>query len=229
MIETYYELLLTIRLKKTIELKNMNEELSNAINFGFTIDEDLKAFHEKNKIKMYVFHGLYPIAKRYKERNKHYFSIRSFNKELLLKLGNSLGQKENKLFTIIGITFEETNFKPIRELKTLTPVVATIKDGRYWNKAEFNEKQLRKAIENNLLKKYSILNNKDRTEHNFIESFERTSKHDIVISYKNGKIIGHKIKIRFKEDILSQELAFIALGIGLGEKNSLGFGFCVKT
>lgn len=229
MIEKYYELLLTIRLKKNIKLENMNEELSNGINFSFTIDEELKTFHEKNMIKMYVFQGLNPTAKLYKERNKHYFSIRSFNKELLLKLEQGLKQKENNVFKVIDIEFMEMNFRPIKELKTLTPVVSTIQNNRYWNKLEFNEKQLEKAINNNLLKKYSIIHNKDKIEHDFIKKFEIISKYDIVASYKNGKIIAHKVKLKFKEDPLSQELAFLALGAGLGEKNSLGFGFCVKV
>ena len=50
---------------------------------------------------------------------------------------------------------------------------------------------------------------------------------------KTGKVssfrfFGNKFKIIPNEDEVSQKLAFVALGCGLGEKNSFGGGFCIS-
>jgi len=47
------------------------------------------------------------------------------------------------------------------------------------------------------------------------------------IQYKKIKLFGNKFKIIPKADEISQKLAFIALGAGLGEKGSFGGGFCI--
>ena len=41
------------------------------------------------------------------------------------------------------------------------------------------------------------------------------------------RLIGNKFKIVPKKDDLSQKLAFLSLGVGLGEKSSFGGGFCL--
>ena len=51
--------------------------------------------------------------------------------------------------------------------------------------------------------------------------------------FKNSKeqlirLIGNKFAIIPKSDDLSQKLAFLSLGVGLGEKSSLGGGFCLS-
>ncbi len=43
---------------------------------------------------------------------------------------------------------------------------------------------------------------------------------------KEVRLFGNKFKIIPNEDEVSQKLAFVALGAGLGEKNSFGGGFC---
>lgn len=40
--------------------------------------------------------------------------------------------------------------------------------------------------------------------------------------------MGNKFRIVPNEDEISQKLAFLSLGVGLGEKISYGAGFCVS-
>lgn len=40
-------------------------------------------------------------------------------------------------------------------------------------------------------------------------------------------MLGNKFEIMVKEDPISQNLAYLMLSVGSGEKNSLGFGFCM--
>ena len=44
---------------------------------------------------------------------------------------------------------------------------------------------------------------------------------------QKSRLFGNKFKIIPNEDEVSQKLAFIALGAGLGEKNSFGAGFVI--
>ena len=82
------------------------------------------------------------------------------------------------------------------------------------------------ALHNNLVKKYKDLFGDIETDENFIELLEIKNRLPIAMKYKNGRIYGNKFFIRPKGDAVSQKLAFMVLADGLGEKNSLGFGFC---
>ena len=61
----------------------------------------------------------------------------------------------------------------------------------------------------------------------FIKSIKKTNRNPIKIPYKNINMLGNKFEIEVKEDPMSQNLAYLALSVGILEKNSLGFGFCM--
>jgi len=48
------------------------------------------------------------------------------------------------------------------------------------------------------------------------------------VHIKRFDIFSNKFKIYFASDEISQKLAFLAFGVGILEKNSLGFGFLTK-
>ena len=47
----------------------------------------------------------------------------------------------------------------------------------------------------------------------------------ISVNYKNIKLLGDKLQLNIADDKLSQKIAYMALGTGLGENNSRGLGF----
>ena len=47
----------------------------------------------------------------------------------------------------------------------------------------------------------------------------------IKILYKNINLLGDKVSLKISNQQLAQDLAYFALGVGLGENNSRGCGF----
>ena len=70
----------------------------------------------------------------------------------------------------------------------------------------------------------------------FIEKIELKNQKPQSIYFKTTKnkkekvirLIGNKFKIIPNKDEISQKLAFLSLAVGLGEKSSLGGGFCLS-
>jgi len=78
----------------------------------------------------------------------------------------------------------------------------------------------------NLIKKYNLINNEKLDENFDLYTFiEIKNKKPIATSYKGKRILGDKINIIISDDIRAQELAYMALGTGIGEMNARGQGF----
>jgi CRISPR-associated endoribonuclease Cas6 len=96
--------------------------------------------------------------------------------------------------------------------------------------------ELQNQLQENLLKKYEeFFGKKLEVNQNFIQLLEvknqkpqsiyfTTTKNEI---QKRVRLIGNKFRIVPNEDEISQKLAFLSLGVGLGEKSSYGGGFMI--
>lgn len=96
--------------------------------------------------------------------------------------------------------------------------------------------ELQNQLQENLLKKYEeFFGKKLEVNQNFIQLLEvknqkpqsiyfTTTKNEI---QKRVRLIGNKFRIVPTEDEISQKLAFLSLGVGLGEKISYGGGFMI--
>ena len=70
---------------------------------------------------------------------------------------------------------------------------------------------------------------------NFIQEIELKNQKPQSIYFKTTKdkkeriirLLGNKLRIVPNSDDISQKLAFLSLAVGLGEKSSLGGGFCL--
>ena len=51
------------------------------------------------------------------------------------------------------------------------------------------------------------------------------NKTPVPMKYKNIKLLGDKVRLAVLDDEKSQEMAYLSLGVGLGEMNSRGAGF----
>lgn len=223
----YYDLFVKIKLLENVHYKDLNSFLSNLINNSFLEDSKLKAMHKEKHIKGYVFSSLYPLEKDklYKRDKEYFFNINSYDFVLLDRMRNCLKSKE----FIIDVNMRVKEFKPIESLTSVTPCITSLENARYWTKND-SLKELVKRINNNAKHKAINLFNVNKDEFskndNFIESIEIRNKSNIVINYKNSKLICYNVKINIRKDEMSQFLANVCLSSGLGEKNSLGFGFC---
>lgn len=221
----YHELIVTMLLQTDLPATKGYEYLSKVISSAMLNDAELKELHGQRVLKGYSFCNLYPREpdKVYKQGRVYIFHIRSFELDLLLKLKYLLPQLKAG---IIATEIRNFAYRPIVQLKSLTPAVATV-DNRSWTR-DNGLKLLMERIHVNALKKYrAFIAEMDEPPENFIESIQLINHKPIKIPYKANSFLGHKLIIGVKSDLVSQQLAFAAIGAGLLEKNAIGMGYCL--
>ncbi|WP_286078100.1 CRISPR-associated endoribonuclease Cas6, partial [Thomasclavelia cocleata] len=183
--------------------------------------------HEDKIIKGYTFSNLYPFEKDkiYKKDTNYIFYIHIFNREIALRLKSCLEQEE----CIEDVTLKIKKFKKISQISSYSPCTSQIPGEnykqRYWT-CDMSIAKLLIAINSNITKKYNLFYEKDERDLNFIQSISIKTKGPVPIKYKGGTILGYQTILTVKDDEKSQLLANLCIATGLGEKNSLGFGFC---
>lgn len=221
-----FNLKVAILLKQDITSAESYEKISEFISYAMLKDELLKEIHKKNTYKNYVFCNLYPIQKDgiYKQNNIYFFDLRGIEFNKLLKLKQVIQNSENQYFKTIQSNLQTHEQIKINKLISLTPAIITTPKGDYDIKDDMNLAKNR--ILANIQKKYKNIYN---TEANvdFIKEIKKTNRLPIKIPYKNINMLGNKFVIEVKDDPVSQNLAYLALSVGILEKNSLGLGFCM--
>lgn len=228
----YYRLKIDIDVRTSLHFQKSLEPLSKLI-YTAIMNSPLQKLHlQKGGFKHYVFSNLVKTSqdKIYPE-GKNFFFFRTPKKELAFNVAKKLIGYEDKIFKVLGVGMKEANIKHINSFITINPAVMTFtKNGKRRNWTIYEDGDisfLMDALHNNLVKKYEDLYDKKlETKENFIELLEIKNQKPLAMKYKNGKIFGNKFYIVPKGDKASQKLAALALAEGLGEKNTLGFGFC---
>lgn len=221
----YYNLKLVVIPKKDIKNEEAYEKISKLIANAMLKDEELKQTHEKNEYKNYVFCNLYPVQKNgiYTAGSMYTFDIRFINLLIAMKMKQFLSLIQNEDFKIVMSNLETNSQRKIKKLITLTPAVITTDKGDY--KIDNNIQLVKERILANTQKKYNQIYN-EKVDVDFINKIKQTNQKPIKIPYKNIYMLGNKFEITIKEDEMSQDLAYLALSVGLLEKNSIGLGFC---
>lgn len=233
----YYEIKVTLLLKKDIKFGDIHESLSLNINKSMLDNKELKEQHSLNGFKPYCIGSLYPFdlkTKVYKANQIYMLTIRSIDENFLTKLKIVLKESKVLDFNVLAIEFLRKDYQFIESAYTLTPCIITITDEntkkrKYWTKDDSSLEFVKQRIVSNLEKKYKYFYNKEITvPSDFISMIKIENKVPIVYTYKRSRLFTNKFKIHFASDELSQKLAFLAFSIGILEKNSLGFGFLTK-
>ena len=233
----YFELTCTAYLKRDIPFKKGFENISKYISYSMAQTKELKLLHENIGFKLYSFGNFFPIesSKIYQKGKNYTFALRSLDEKFIDTLSQTLRQNiNNPNFLVV-----ETQKKVVREffiteLYSATPVIVTTRKNLFWTfEKDGDILKLQKQLHDNLEKKYqAFYNQKLKPFQNFIQLLEIKNKTPQIIEFtkddKNIKFFGNKFKIVPNEDEVSQKLAFVALGAGLGEKNSFGGGFCLS-
>ena len=117
----------------------------------------------------------------------------------------------------------------IKELYTINPVIIKNHEKGYWRNCEdvdFFEQRLNK----NIINKYNQFNDKNISyKDNFYSVLDIVNEYAIITEYKGVKLLGDKIRLTLNLDEQSQDLAYLAIGVGLLENNSIGNGFVAYT
>ncbi|MDR1007833.1 MAG: hypothetical protein LBL65_04615 [Campylobacteraceae bacterium] len=164
--------------------------------------------------------------KIYKRGKTYNITIRSV--ESLKNIFEHVKGKNGLNIKLTG--YEETEIKQthINMLYNITPTVVTMQNQRFWTK-EDDRDFLLDALHLNLERKYNEINNTNVRGENFIKGLTVTNRKLIKIIQANMSATfayyGNKFEIYVNNDQYSQDLAYLALGLGLGEKNAQGCGF----
>jgi CRISPR-associated endoribonuclease Cas6 len=233
----YFELICTAYIKKDISFKDSFEVINKYINFSMAQNQILKTLHERKGYKFYNFGNFYPTEKEkvYKKGNSYQFRLRSPDEAFVGNLSKTLRQNiDNPNFLTVEVTKRAVKQFFVSELYSATPVVVTADKGVFWTMERDGDiLKLQRLLHDNLEKKYfDFYGEKLKVEQNFVQLLEIKNRvPQSIWASKNGKnfkFFGNKFRIVPNEDEASQRLAFLALGCGLGEKNSFGGGFCIS-
>jgi len=241
-----YELKCKAYLKIDIGLKDSFDVLSKYINYSMYQNEVYEYKDKSNTINNYCFGNFYPteMDRIYKKDNIYEFVIRSIDEEFIDKIEKAFIKNINNSFIqVITTVKKEIEQFFIKELYSATPVIVSDKKNEmgkqlYWS-LDYNGdiSALQTQLQNNLEKKLKqFYSEVVEVSGNFIQEIEIKNLKPQSIYFKTirnkkeqlVRLIGNKFKIVPNEDELSQKLAFLSLGVGLGEKSSLGGGFCLS-
>lgn len=221
----YYNLKVVVSPKQDMKNEETYEKISKLIAGAMLRDLKLKGIHEKNEYKNYVFCNMYPIEKdgMYKSGQIYTFDIRFIDIQMSMKIKQILASIQNLDFKIVMSNLETSRQRKISKLITLTPSIITTDKGDYLINNDLN--LIKNRILANIQKKYNQIY-KTKIDVDFIKEVKQTNKKPMKLPYKGIYMLGNKFEITIKEDPMSQNLAYLALSIGILEKNAEGFGFC---
>ncbi|MBP1888795.1 CRISPR-associated endoribonuclease Cas6 [Clostridium moniliforme] len=216
---------------KVYLLKNIleNEILSQE---GFLIDlvlgksENFLELHKKNCFKNYCFNGFYPLEndKVYKEDNIYTFQIRTVSKELAIYLAEELPKNYTNYLKVLKVDEKIIKKKNISKIYSITPIILKNEVG-YW-RGNYSLEYFENRVKSNLIKKYNNYTG-EKIEEDFplFIAMEFKNRKPVAINYKGRKLLGDKVSYNIADDEKSQELAYFALGVGVGEFNPRGAGY----
>jgi len=225
----FYEIKVDIELKNKIHFQKAPEAISKVI-ATHLIDFGYKK-HNQNIIKNYVFSNLGKAKDGFFEGKKSFY-LRTFDKEIanIMMDIDEYNKHNDKIFHIKNSTLKTIKKRYINKLITLNPVFITIdgKKGEFWT-YKHDIGRFLTSLQNNLLKKYNLITSQQlQPTHGFIQHLLIKNSSPFSYYFKGKRFLGFKLEITPNEDEISQTLAFVALGAGLGEKNSVvGGGYCI--
>lgn len=220
-----YELKIKIYLLKDIKVNETQNYLAYFIDSVLVKNKQYAQMHEQNTYKYYTFDSLYPLAKNgiYKANNIYVFRIRTIDYKLAEYFSNNLSN--NRTNELQGLT---TNIKIlkqhlIKKIYTLTPVIIKTENGYWKNNLSLNDFEER--LKTNLIKKYNnLFNCKLDEDFQFYNYLKFKNKVPVSRKYKNITLLGDMLELEIAENDIAQKLAWLAIGVSLGELSARGYG-----
>lgn len=228
-----YEFQCRIQFLTDVEHSKIIEKVNYLLDSVLVKDEEYLKFHESKEYKFYVVDAPYPIEKDrvYKKGKEYTLRIRSVKEDLIHFFVQNLYQHQTEEILCIGGKVRVIPKRMIDKIYCITPVIIKNDFGYWRDKMSFPDFENRLFV--NLIKKYQDFTEKEIGNENdihFYDKIEFANKKDgkifpIKVAYKNIHLLGDKIDLKISADPMAQKLAYFALGVGLGEGNSRGFGF----
>ncbi|MBN7771877.1 CRISPR-associated endoribonuclease Cas6 [Clostridium aminobutyricum] len=223
-----YELNVKVYLLKDITINEMMGKIAALIDGTLGQDEEYLRFHKENKHKGYVFDGLYPVEREviYHQGKIYTLRIRTVDSTLADYFEKYLFTAYTDEIKVLTVTKRLIPQKHIEKIYTLTPCVIK-NDFGYW-RGHMTIEDYERRIRENLIKNFNQFYG-EKINENF-ELFTRVefdNRKPISIPFKNNiTLLGDKLTLYVSENEMAQSLTCFALGTGVGEGGSRGFGFC---
>lgn len=221
-----FEIYLKVYLLEDIYLEDVQNEILRLIDITLGKTEKTLSIHKKNEFKNYCFNSFYPLEKDrvYKEGNIYTITIRTIDKYLASYFTKRLPLGYTPKIRGLKAEYKVLPFRKIKKIYSITPVVQKNDEG-YW-RGILPQEEFEVRLKTNLIKKYN-----NYFEENINEDFklydflEIINKKPISNLFKGRKLLGDKVSIEVSDNEEAQKLAYMALGVGLGEMNARGFGY----
>lgn len=213
---------------KDIPAEKVQAEIAAFLDQELVKNVRFAELHQKNQYKSYVMDSLYPIEsdKIYKKDRIYTLTVRTVDPELAnyfaIQAVNGYTQSVKALTAEIKVIPQ----KPIELLYTLTPVILKCDEKGFWRDT-LSVDQYVERLKVNLLKKWrQFYGEKLPEDFELFTGIEFLNKVPIKVEYKNIHLLGDKLRLHIAENETAQNLAQLAIGVGLGEMNSRGYGTC---
>lgn len=221
----------------------LNTHLIQGLIYRLLRGSQFEALHEKLRYKFFCFSNIFPfVPNKPLEEGEHYnILISSPSTEFINCLNKQLGtRKELKLgsfgFFVKRVRPLTVNLVENSTIRTETPVVISIPeslfgkyniDSRreylYWN-SEMALNAFVDAVSKNSVRKFNAYYDKNFSEDLLLfQTFK--FKRGALVRYKDADIAGSIWEFTPNPDTKAQKVLQFILDVGLGEKNSAGFGF----
>ena len=220
--------------------------------YGALKGTDYSELHNKKGYKFFSYSNIFP-ARDIKEDEERNLLVASPDERFIRNFLNGLWTTGDGSMNVGEMSFKITDAKILNPridrntvLETATPVIIRIPKENYekygitppkdypyfyWRK-EYPFNAFLKQVEENLIKKYNEYQGTTSSEEQFFEQFifKKQVCNHITMKNKEIKLIGSIWQFPFNHvDGEKSGLVQFALDTGLGELNSLGFGFINLT
>lgn len=210
---------------RNVEMSVLRSKLTNFIDSALLLDDEWKQFHQQQGPKGYSYDSLRMQDSSLVHQDIIYvFTIRTVHMQLAEYLQNVLRTHRTDEFQGLATNVRMIPKKIIDTLYTQTPAVLYRENG-YW----VGQMSIADYL-TEVSKKLVLAYNKTHTDkidenHQFATSIVFQNQKPIASRYKDIYFLGDKFVLSVKPDAISQKLAYFALGAGILEKTSRGYGF----
>lgn len=218
---------------KVVALQDIRKEASyyaiaKLIDKVMCADDKYQAMHTSKDYKPYNFSGLSkPEADGIYRKDRVYsFTIRTIDFELAKYLESSIKRFETEYLKPYGLELWVVHQKLITKLYSLTPMLIKREGGYLRNHSSI--KEIEKFLFENLIKKYKFFTKTEMEDEDFNiwNAFVFLNEKPIKVEYKNGiMLLGDKVEMSIDTNKRAQDIAHMALGVGIGENCSRGCGY----
>lgn len=224
-----FELSAKVYLTDNISADKMMGKIARLIDSTLSMTQEYLEFHRGNFYKGYTFDGFYKVESdgMYKEGRIYNFRIRTIDEKLALYLEEKLTNNYTNEIKVLTVVKKIVPKKHIEKIFAITPVIIKHDQG-YW-RTHMNIEEYERRLIDNLIKNYNFfIGEKIDEDFEMFKYIKFDNRKPVAVSYKNNiSLLGDKITAFVSENERAQKLAYLALGIGLGENSSsIGCGFC---